>query len=183
MSVKYKIHNPKGIYFLTYATVDWVDVFTREMYSDIVVESLRYCQREKGLVLPAWCIMTNHVHLIASASQNPESFVPLEDILRDHKKFTGAELIRKIKSNNLESKQEWLLKHFAESRQDNLNQFWQYDNHPIELFSNKVMQQKLDYIHLNPVRAGFVDEPWHYRYSSAKDYSGMKGLLKLELLL
>ena len=75
------------------------------------------------------------------------------------------------------------MKHFAESRQDNLNQFWQYDNHPIELFSNKVMQQKLDYIHLNPVRAGFVDEPWHYRYSSAKDYSGMKGLLKLELLL
>src|ERR1035441_1601339 len=56
----------------TYATVDWVDVFTREMYSDIVVESLRYCQREKGLVLHAWCIMTNHVHLIASASQGFE---------------------------------------------------------------------------------------------------------------
>src|SRR5665213_1316089 len=143
MSSKYKIHNPNGMYFLTYATVNWVDVFTRDMYRDIVVESLRHCQKETGLVLHAWCIMTNHVHLIASASQNPETFVQLENIMRDHKKFTGAELIRQIKANHLESRQEWLLKHFAEARVDNLNQFWQYDNHPIELYSNKEIKQKL----------------------------------------
>jgi putative transposase len=183
MSVKYKIHNPQGIYFLTYATVNWVDIFTREIYFDIIVDSLRYCQKEKGLVLHAWCIMTNHVHLIASASQIPEKFVPLENILRDHKKFTSAELIRTIKKNNQESRQEDLLRHFADARKDELNQLWQYDNHPIELFSNHVTLQKLEYIHLNPVRAGFVDEPWHYRYSSAKDYSGMKGLLDIALLL
>jgi len=182
--VKYNILNPDGIYFLTYATVDWVDVFTREMYYDVVVDSLKFCQKEKGLNLHAWCIMPNHVHLIASAARSHIEPKPkLEDILRDHKKFTGAQLIRDIKKNHLESRREWMLKHFSEARMDDLNQFWQHDNHPIELYSNKVIKQKLEYIHYNAVRAGFVDEIWHYRYSSAKDYCGMKGLLKLEMLL
>jgi hypothetical protein len=62
-------------------------------------------------------------------------------------------------------------------------QFWQQENHPIELISNKFIDQKLDYIHKNPVKAGLVDEPWEYRYTSARDYmNDQKGLLEVELI-
>ena len=80
----YKIRDQHGIYFLTFAVVEWVDVFTRKEYADIVIESLRYCIQHKGLKLYAWCIMSNHVHLIVSAEQGN-----LSDVLRDFKKFTS----------------------------------------------------------------------------------------------
>jgi len=60
----YKIIDQGGLYYVTFAVVSWVDVFTRKEYSDILIESLRYCQQEKGLVIYGWCIMSNHVHLI-----------------------------------------------------------------------------------------------------------------------
>ena len=61
-------------------------------------------------------------------------------------------------------------------------QFWQHHNKPIELWNPKVINQKLDYIHNNPVEAGFVSEPWYWKYSSAIDYSGGKGLIEIDLI-
>lgn len=90
MSRKYKFHNPEGIYFITFATVQWIDVFARAIYKDILVDSLEFCQKEKGLILYAWCIMTNHVHLIAKSKD--ENL--LQDILRDYKKYTSNRLLR-----------------------------------------------------------------------------------------
>lgn len=102
MSRKYKFHNPEGIYFISFATVGWVDVFTRREYKVILLDSLRYCQKEKGLELQVWCIMSNHVHLIAKAK---EGFL-LQDIMRDHKKFTSNKMIEAITANPLESRKE-----------------------------------------------------------------------------
>ena len=70
MSRKYKFHNPEGLYFITFATVGWIDVFSRQIYRDLLIENLQYCQMEKGLELFAWCIMSNHVHLITRAKVN-----------------------------------------------------------------------------------------------------------------
>jgi len=95
----YKIRNREGIYFVNFAVVDWADVFTRRDYKDIVVKSLRYCQAEKHLILHAWCIMTNHVHLIASSGTGE-----LSDILRDFKKFTSIEIVKAIAANGQESR-------------------------------------------------------------------------------
>jgi len=83
----YKIRNPAGIHFITFAVVDWVDVFTRKEYRDKLIQSLQYCQKEKGLNIYSWCIMSNHVHLVVSAKNNNTS-----DILRDFKKFTSKRL-------------------------------------------------------------------------------------------
>src|SRR5882672_8497949 len=83
----YKIRNQAAIHFITFAVVEWIDVFTRKEYRDIVLESIKYCQAEKGLLLHCWCIMSNHLHLIASAKNNN-----LSDILRDFKKFTGKQV-------------------------------------------------------------------------------------------
>jgi len=94
----YKIRNKKEIHFITFAVVEWLDVFTRKEYRDILLESLRFCQKEKGLLLHGWCIMSNHVHLIASARNEN-----LSDILRDFKKFTSKKLRRAGKDSTSKS--------------------------------------------------------------------------------
>ena len=107
----------------------------------------------------------------------------LSDLLRDFKKFTATKIIEKIKSDP-ESRREWMLERFklaTESHSRNKNyQFWQYGNHPEEIYSHKFMWSKFDYIHLNPVRAGIVRKASHYVYSSASNYVSDKGLLTIE---
>ena len=83
------MHNPDEYYFISFATIGWIDVFTRIIYKEILLESIRYCQKEKGLVVHAWYIMTNHVHMIISRNGEAE----LSGILRDMKKYTSKELI------------------------------------------------------------------------------------------
>lgn len=176
MSRNYKIYDQTDLHYLTYATVGWVDVLTRPDYKDIIVESLRHCQREKGFELFAWCIMTNHVHLIARAKAGYQ----LQEILRDHKKFTSKALLKAVEENPQESRREWLMDHFK--RADGGNQVWQHDLHPIWLRRADIIQQKLRYIHRNPVEEGLVEEPHHYLYSSARDEAGLRGMLKLETI-
>ncbi|MEM1407361.1 MAG: transposase [Bacteroidota bacterium] len=182
MSEKYKIRDQDKLYFVTFTVVEWVDVFTRNEYKDIIISSLQYCQEEKGLEIYAWCLMTNHLHLIIGKNSNNR----LEEIVRDFKKFTSVKLCRAIESNSKESRKEWMLRIFKESGARSSKhikyKFWKNDYHPIELFSNEIMDQKLEYIHNNPVEAGFVDESEAYLYSSARDYSGGRGLLKLEYI-
>ena len=182
MSSKYKFYNPDGIYFVSFATVLWIDIFTRELYRELIIESWKYCQKEKGLMIYGWVLMTNHAHLIISKNGNDL----LENIMRDMKKFLSHKIIEAVRGNIQESRREWILELFARAGKNNSNnrkyQFWQQDNHPIELTSNEIKDQKLYYIHRNPVEAGFVDEPEHWRYSSARNYAGEKGMIDVEFM-
>jgi REP element-mobilizing transposase RayT len=183
MSSKYKFHNPDGIYFITFAVVRWVDVFTRDNYREIILDSLKFCQKEKGLRLHAYVIMTNHLHLIISRQGD----YLLENIMRDFKKFTSSQLIKAIKENPYESRKEWMIEIFEVEGRRNPNnkffQFWQQDNHPIELTSNKMMGQKLDYLHNNPVKQSFVNRPEGFPWSSMANYIGEKGMIDVEVIL
>ena len=169
------------IYFLTLTVVDWVDVFTRPVYRHEVVESLKFCQRKKGLELYAWVLMSNHLHLLASAAEGYN----LSDILRDFKKFTSKTIIDKIFSEP-ESRRKWMLNQFEfagryDPKITNFR-FWQEGNEAKEVHTNEFLFQKLHYIHDNPVRAEIVDYPEHYLYSSASNYVGKKGLLDVIVL-
>lgn len=181
MSQKYKFCDSTHPYFVSYATVHWIDLFTRRIYSDIIVDSLSYCIKHKGLILNAWCIMTNHVHLIIRSEIND-----LPDIMRDMKKFTSKRLIKQILNNPQESRKEWILRMFGMVGKRNPNnktwQVWQQHNHPVELSYNKMIDQRLNYLHMNPVKAGFVNNPEDWLYSSAKQYAGLPGMLSLELI-
>jgi REP element-mobilizing transposase RayT len=183
MSRAYKMHHKDGYYFISFATVAWFDLFTRVIYKDILLDSIRYCQKEKGLVIHAWCIMTNHVHLVISRQGDLE----ISGILRDLKKYTSKTLIKAIQDNIQESRKDLILYIFKSAGEYNPNnktfQLWQQDNRPIEIYSNEVMEQKLDYIHDNPLKAGIVDKAEHYLYSSARDYAGVKGLLEIEMMI
>ncbi|SDG37888.1 REP-associated tyrosine transposase [Psychroflexus sediminis] len=178
MSRNYKFHNPEGLYFVSFAVVEWLEVFSSNSYKDIVVDSLSYCQKHKGMELAAWCIMTNHVHLVF---RSVEDLHPA-NLLGDFKRFTSKAIVKSIADNPGDSRRDFLLDHFqkAANRSSNVKnyQFWRHDNQPIELWSNKVIAQKINYIHQNPVKAGLVFRPEDYKYSSAVDYSGKKGLLE-----
>ena len=169
----YKIRNQCAVHFITFAVVEWVDVFTNKSYRDIVLDSIRFCQKEKGLLLHSWCIMSNHVHLIVSARD-----ANLSDVLRDFKKFTSKQLVKAIKENKQESRREWMLEIFQKEGQKNSRnseyQFWRQDNQPMELYSGPFTFQKMNYIHQNPVEAGLVERAEDYWYSSAKDYHVQK---------
>lgn len=163
-------------YFLTLTVVDWIDVFTRKNHKAALVESLEYCQKKKGLIIFAWCLMPSHLHMLARA----EDGINLSDILRDFKKFTSKKIIEQI-NNEAESRREWMLDRFEFAGRHNPKitnyKFWQDGNHPVELISGNFIQQKLQYIHNNPVVEGFVENPEEYLYSSARNYADMPGLI------
>ena len=104
MSRKYKFHDNDKLYFISFATVYWIDVFVREEYFQVIIDSWKHCQEEKGLEIYGWCIMPSHVHMIIGSKKDK-----LENIVRDMKKHTSITLKAVIKNNKLESRKEWIL--------------------------------------------------------------------------
>ena len=173
-----RIHDQEATYFLTLTVVNWIDVFSRAQYKEIIADSLNYCVSKKGLVIYSYDIMSNHVHLIVKSNKGS-----LSDVLRDFKSFTSLEIIKSIKEIN-ESRREWLLWMFsrAAKRQGREGyKLWQSGNGAEEMISDHFAQQKIDYIHNNPVAGGLVFEPSNYKYSSAIDYSDGQGEVTIEL--
>ena len=173
MSEFLKIEDGKS-YFITMTIVDWVDLFTRECYVNILIDSIKYCQQNKGLEVYSYVIMPSHAHFIVSSAGN------LSDILRDLKEHISKQIIKEVTANKQESRREWLLEKFTigQSTKTGKQAFrvWIPGNHPEELYSDKFITQKENYIHMNPVVAGIVSQPQHYRLSSASDESPIKVL-------
>lgn len=174
MSELRKTH-PDGLFFLTLTVVGWVDVFIRPRYTDILIDSLRYCQQHKGLELYAYVVMSSHLHLIAARSEGN-----LSEVLRDMKAHTARQLLKSIAKNEQESRREWMMRLFAyyarPQKQNDKYMFWQKTTHPIALVTPAVVRQKAEYIHNNPVAAGLVTEPEHYPLSSACVFSRLQTL-------
>ena len=181
MSHQYRVRNPEEIYFVTFTIVDWVDIFTRPSYKELIIESLIYCQQSKGLEIYGFCLMTNHLHLLVAA--NSPAYLP--DIIRDFKKHTNKQIISLVEQEN-ESRRDWMLYRFQyHAKYNNRIQnykVWQDGYHGIECDTAKILLQKLDYIHDNPVKAGIVERPEHYLFSSAANYCGEKGVMDVVLL-
>ncbi len=164
MSEKYKTY-PGKLYFLTMTVEGWIDLFTRKEYAEFLEDNLNYCIDKKGLEVFSYNIMPSHMHLIARTEYD------LSDWLRDYKGFTSRKLYEMIGNHPTESRKEWLkylFQYFAKPLKNNKeSKLWQSGNHPEEIFSQKFYDQKVEYIHNNPVEAGLVTDPQYYRYSSA----------------
>ncbi|MFN8237789.1 MAG: transposase [Chitinophagales bacterium] len=179
MSRRYKFTDNEELYFISFAVVNWIDLFIRDEYKEVLMKSIQYCQHNKDLDVYAYCIMTSHVHLIIGSRGNPMS-----NIMRDLKRHTSEELRKAIQRHPKKSRKEWMIQMMEEAGRQNSNnrgfQLWQQDNHPIALSTEKIMHQKLDYLHDNPVEAGFVEEAEDWLYSSAKQYyTGQKGRIDI----
>ena len=165
------------LYFVTDTVVDWVDIFTRPRYKHLIIESLEYCQQNKGLVIYAWVLMSNHLHAIVSSKGEK----PVSDIWRDFKTYTSKQIVSTLEQDPVESRREWMLNRFEYAGRNDKKikqyRFWQEGNHAQEIYLSFYFDQKMEYIHQNPVKAEIVNRPEDYRYSSAIDYAGGKGLL------
>lgn len=181
MSTKYKANELGKAYFLTLTTIGWIDIFTRLSQRYLIVNSLRHCQRKKGLEIYAYCIMPSHIHLLCRADEN----TPLSDIIRDFKKYTSRKIIENILGEK-ESRREWMLKLFSEAcehlARDQKYKVWQDGYHAEIIETPRFLYQKLNYIHNNPVVDKIVDFPENYWFSSARDYAGMESMLDVTVL-
>jgi REP element-mobilizing transposase RayT len=181
MSRKYKFGDSDKLYFISFAVVNWIDVFVRKEYKDILIEGWKYCQQHKGLEIYGWIIMPSHVHMIISSKENK-----LEDIVRDMKSHTSTKMKKEIKNYVGESRREWMLQMMEKAGKENGNnndwQFWQQHNKPIQIMNIEMFHETLDYIHNNPVEAGFVEKTEDWLYSSARNFYGKKGLIELSFI-
>lgn len=159
MGFPYQIKDQGTVHFVTFTVHQWADVFTRPIYVDILLESLKYCQKQKGLEIFTWVVMTNHCHLIIRAKNEN-----LSDIIRDFKKFTSKAIYKAIETNPQESRKDWLLQ--VLSYEEKI-WFWEEGYHGEEIYSQEFFDTKMNYIHQNPVRAGIVEKEEEYLYSSA----------------
>lgn len=175
--IKQNIKKENGSYFMTLTVVDWIDIFTREVYKKTVIETLRYCIKNKGLNVYAYCIMSNHIHMIVNCDEQYN----LSEVIRDFKKFTSRKILFQIQ-NDPESRREWLLKLFKEAAEKHAKtknyKFWKDGNHAIELYNSRFTWNKVKYIHNNPVKAGLVKRIEDWKYSSASNYIGEASVLQ-----
>ena len=177
MSTGYQINDQEGVYFLTFQIVEWIDLFTRQIYRDIVIDSFRYAIANKSFQVFAFVIMSNHVHLIAqSASGN------LSGTIRDIKKYTSKKIIETIQTIQ-ESRSRWMLNQFRYHAQltarNEMYQVWSHENHAMHLYAPGFIKEKIEYIHNNPVRSGIVEKPEDFLYSSARYYAGLDSLIDI----
>ncbi len=164
MRSRYTFIESDGIYFLTATVVEWLPVFTAPDAFAIITDSLTFCRKHKGLRLYAYVILENHLHLLAGAPD-------ITRTIQSFKRHTSQALLQWAETKN----RIWLLNQFAyfkkKYKYTSSHQVWQEGNHPQLIQGNEMLQQKITYIHENPVRRGYVDAPEHWRYSSARNYT------------
>ena len=170
MRSSYKIHDPNGIYFITSTIVEWVPVFTSTPYLRVLSESMAFCQIHKDLKIFAYVIMDNHFHMICQSKE-------LGKTIQSMKRHTAKQIISQLKKDD----KKWLLNLMHYNKQSHKvesdHQVWQEGFHPKQILNDDIFRQKVEYIHYNPVRRGFVAEPEHWLYSSASDFSGRPGVI------
>ena len=169
---RYRIFEEEYPYFLTCTVVAWLPVFAYQQFASIIIDSWRFLQRERGVELFSYVIMENHVHWIARGDA-------LSDKLGHFKSFTARSIIDGLEARGFGTLLEELRFFKQRHKMDQQHQLWQEGSHPQQMQNDDMMQQKLDYIHQNPVRRGYVDEAVHWRYSSARNYAGSQGLLEV----
>ena len=155
---------------MTSTIVEWIPLFGFPSLTQIVLDSLSFMQEKERLTLYAYVIMENHLHVVASAEDLSKEF-------GDFKSYTARRIIDTLKENNQSRILQWLEDAKLRHKKDRIYQVWQEGSHPEEIISEDMMRQKIEYIHNNPVKRGYVDEPTDWRYSSARNYEGITGLI------
>jgi len=169
---RYILYETEHPYFITGTVNSWLPIFTRQEAADIIYDSWRYLQRERELDLFAYVILENHLHMIVSAPELPA-------VIQSFKSYTARKIIDLLKERRaialLRQLRATKLRHKTQSEY----QVWQEGGKPKQIQNDEMMWQKIEYIHNNPVVRGFVDDPLHWRWSSARNYAGQAGLIEV----
>ena len=159
-------------HFLTCTVVEWLPVFTRQEAVNVLFDSWRYLGEHKELKLYGYVILENHLHVVAQAENLPS-------VWSGFKSYTAREIIGLLETHGAEPLLKRMRCACKANRKDREYQFWQEGSHPQVIESEVILRQKLEYIHFNPVKRGYVDRPEQWRWSSARDYAGGQGLLEV----
>jgi len=164
----------KELYFVTFTIVEWIPLFTKSKYCDIVIKNLEFYRKNQGLKVHYLVIMPDHVHLILSSQNN------LSDTVRNMKSYMARELIDNLKFD----KRKWVLNSFKyykkKSKLESQYQLWQEGSHPEMITFEKMLVQKIEYLHFNPVKIGLVREPEDWIYSSASYYADQDSIMDFD---
>ena len=157
-------------YFVTCTVVGWLPVFTRPEAVQILLNSWQFHSENRNLRLFAYVVLENHLHFIG---QSPD----IAQAVQDFKSYTAHKLLALLRQNHAQTILTQLAQNKSESRSNRTHQLWIEGSHPEQILSFEMLMQKLEYTHNNPVKRGYVDEPEHWRYSSARNYCGKTGLI------
>jgi putative transposase len=169
---RYRVIQNQEAYFLTCTIVNWMPLFADPSIVQIVLDSLHYLQKSGRIQVFAFVIMENHLHLIASAEN-------LTKELGDFKSYTAGRIVDYLQEKHSDRVLRELKFHKVPHKLDRTYQVWQEGSHPEILQSLDMLRQKMEYLHMNPVRRGYVDDPVDWRYSSARNYAGKAGILEV----
>jgi putative transposase len=167
---RYRFHEAEFPYFITCTIVAWLPVFVNPRCVKIVLDSWRFFQEKEDLKIFGFVILDNHLHWIALGND-------LSKQVGRFKSFTARKIIDELAERGYKTLLDELLYFKLRHKVDQTHQLWQEGNHPQQIQNEEMMLQKLEYMHHNPVRRGYVDDPVHWRYSSARIYAGKEGLL------
>jgi len=171
---RYVITEPQKPHFMTCTVVEWLPVFTRPETVRIILNCWQYQRQHARLKLFGYVILENHLHFIAQA---PE----LNKCVASFKAYTARQIIDHLQQQKAERLLQRLRFAKVAHRHDRDYQFWQEGVHAELVFNEAIMREKLDYIHANPVKRGYVNLPEHWRYSSGANYAGLTGLIEVDL--
>ncbi len=167
---RFRITNPKYPHYITCTFVEWFPLFSKQSIATICLNSLNYLHENEKLSIYGWVFMENHAHFIL---RSPD----ISHAIWQFKSFTGRSIIDTLKQDN----QRRILTDLHEAKlpgkHSQTYQVWKEGSHPFMIYSRKMMNQKLEYIHNNPVKRGYVDKGEEWRYSSKRCYLGKDGLL------
>jgi len=170
---RYKIYEPTHPHFITCTILNWIPLFTRKESVEILLESFKYLQTTDNLKLYSYVILENHIHIVAQSDDIAQSMAKF-------KRHTARQLILLLQRENVKTILEQLAFYKKSHKSDRVYQVWQEGLQPKLIQSDAIMISKINYIHQNPVKRGYIDEASHWRYSSARDYEGIAGLLDIE---
>jgi REP element-mobilizing transposase RayT len=169
---RYRIHQDQVPYFHTCTIVGWLPIFTRPQTVQTLLDSFAYLQAHDGFSLYGFVLLENHIHFVSSAENHASC-------IKRFKSFTARTIIDYLEERRVSMLLKQLAYYKRRHKTDSTYQLWQEGSHPEEIRDEAMMRQKLEYIHNNPVKRGYVDDPCHWRYSSARNYAGQEGLISV----
>jgi REP element-mobilizing transposase RayT len=170
---RYRFGENEYAYFLTCTVVGWLPIFTRPETVQFLYDSWRFLQERGRFTIYGYVILENHLHLVASSPV-------ISKEIGDFKSFTARQIVDHLEACNVRTLLKWLRLLKAHHKHDREYQVWQEGSHPQQIKDDEMMRQKLEYAHNNPVKRGYVDDPTHWRHSSARNYAGLPGLFPVK---
>lgn len=170
---RYKVFEETYPHFVTCTVIHWIPIFTRIESTNIIFESLKYLQKSDNLKIYSYVILENHLHMIISSDD-------ISKTMKKFKSFTAKELIKLLQKSNAKTILDQLAFYKKAHKTQTTYQVWQEGFQPKLIKDEKMMIERINYIHNNPIKRGYIEKAKHWRYSSARDYEDIEGLIEVE---